>query len=197
MTSSPRSSTLAVSCFVLLLTSLGSARLCGQISAGGLGRFHLCDTLARVSAVFPSARDTTPAEAERSSAPSSALSSLSGIAKVVRLAREEWVLFETESLDSVHVWRIRTNSPTYRSPGGYRVGMSAIDLLHSGAHLEVLAPIGALYLVADSVYFLVDDSSAHAFWRRYDSRMPDSAAAKLLSRTARVKELLIASPCEE
>jgi len=75
--------------------------------------------------------------------------------------------------------------------------MSAIDLLNSGAHLELLAPIGVLYLVADSVYFLVDDSSAHAFWRRYDSRMPDSAAAKLLSRNARVKELLIASPCED
>src|SRR6266403_1426941 len=147
MMSSPRSSALTVPCFVLLLTPLGSAQLRGQISAGGVGPFHLCDTLARVSSVFPSARDTTPAEAERSSAVSSALSSLSGIAKVVRLTREEWVLFETESVDSV--------------------------------------------------YFLVDDSSAHAFWRRYDSRMPDSAAAKLLSRNARVKELLIASPCED
>ncbi len=197
MMSSPRSSALTVPCFVLLFTPLGSAELRGQISARGVGPFHLCDTLARVSSVFPSARDTTPAEAERSSAVSSALSSLSGIAKVVRLTREEWVLFETESVDSVHVWRIRTNSPRYHSPGGYRVGMSAIDLLNSGAHLELLAPIGVLYLVADSVYFLVDDSSAHAFWRRYDSRMPDSAAAKLLSRNARVKELLIASPCED
>ena len=196
--SRPRRSTLAVSCFVLLLTPLGSAPLCGQISARGVGPFHLCDTLARVSSVFLSARDTTPAEAERSSTLWGRTEfSLSGIAKVVRLAREEWVLFETESLDSVHVWRIRTNSPTYHSPRGYRVGMSAIDLLNSGAHLEVLPPMGVLYLIADSVYFLVDDSSAHAFWDRYDSRMPDSAAAKLLSRNARVKELLIASPCEE
>src|SRR6266436_5659448 len=113
MMSSPRSSALTVPCFVLLFTPLGSAELRGQISARGVGPFHLCDTLARVSSVFPSARDTTPAEAERSSAVSSALSSLSGIAKVVRLTREEWVLFETESVDSVHVWRIRTNSPRY------------------------------------------------------------------------------------
>jgi hypothetical protein len=198
MMSSPRRGTLAVSCFVLLLTPLGAAQLCGQISARGVGPFHLCDTLARVSSVFPSARDTTPAEAERSSTLWGRTElSLSGIAKVVRLARDEWVLFETQSIDSVHVWRIRTNSPTYQTPHGYRVGMSAIDLLNSGAHLEVLAPIGVLYLEADSVSFLVDDSSAHAFWDRYDSRKPASVAVKLLSPNARIKELLIASPCEE
>ena len=72
-----------------------------------------------------------------------------------------------------------------------------IDLLHSGASLEVLAPIGFLYLEADSVSFPVDDSSARGFWKRYDARKPASVGVKLLSPNARIKELLIASPCEE
>jgi hypothetical protein len=198
MMSSLRSRTLTLSLFVVLFTSASAEQLCGQITAKALGAFHLCDTLGRVGSVFPSARDTTAPEAERSSTLwGPAELPLSGIAKVMRVGRDEWVLFETESIDSVHVWRIRTNSSRYQTPHGYRVGMLATDLLHSGASLEVLAPIGVLYLEADSVSFLVDDSSARAFWDRYDSRKPASVGVKLLSPRARIKELLIASPCEE
>ena len=193
MTSSLRSRILTVSRFVILLTSAGAEQLRGQITARAVGAFHLCDSLARVRSVFPSARDTTPAEGEQSWTEPR----LSGSAKVVRVAGGEWVLFETQSLDSVHVWRIRTNSPTYRTPHGYRVGMSAIDLVNGGAHLAVLAPIRALYLKADGVGFLIDDSSADAFWDRYDSRKPGAEVVKLLSPNARIKELLIASPCEQ
>ncbi len=194
--SSRRRRTLTLACSVVLFTAASAEQLCGQITAKALGAFHLCDTLGRVDAIFPSARDTTPLR-ESSTKFDLAEPPLSGIAKVLRVGRDEWVLFETESIDSVHVWRIRTNSSKYQTPRGYRVGMLAIDLLHSGANLEVLAPIGFLYLEADGVSFLVDDSSARAFWKRYDARKPASVGVKLLGPNARIKELLIASPCEE
>jgi hypothetical protein len=176
--------------------ALGSgAQLGAQISAHGVGPFRLCDTLARVSALFPSARDTTPTDV---SLPvwNGAEPSVSGIAKVVRLPEGKWILFETQFPDSIQVWRVRTNSPAYRTARGYRVGMSAMDLFKSGAQLEVLAPIGVLYLTADSVTFLVDDRSAHDFWAHYDSGKSASAGMNLLKRKARIKELLIASECE-
>ena len=181
----------------VLLMAAGPTHLCGQITAGGVGGFRLCDTLARVNSVFPSARDTTTTDAERS-APlwGRTEPSLSGPARVVWLTRREWVLFETEYPDTIDVWRIRTNSATYRTPHGYGVGMSATDLLKDHAHLEILAPIGVFYLVADSVTFLVDDSSAKRFWDHFDAREFESAAMKHLRRNARIKELLIASPCE-
>jgi len=48
MTSSFRRSTLTVSCFVLILTPVDAAQLCGQISARGVGPFRLCGMLAFV-----------------------------------------------------------------------------------------------------------------------------------------------------
>ncbi len=183
---------------LVVLLALGSgAQLVAQISVHGVGPFRLCDTLARVSSLFPSARDTTRTDSE---VPlplcSGAEPSVSGIAKVVRLPEGKWILFETQFPDSIHVWRVRTNSPAYGTARGYRVGMSPIDLFNSGAQLEVLAAIGVLYLTADSVTFLVDDRSAHDFWEHYDPAKSASAGINLLKRNARIKELLIASDCE-
>jgi hypothetical protein len=182
----------------VVLLALGSeAQLGAQISAHGVGPFRLCDTLARVSSLFPSARDTTRPDSEVSLPVwSGAEPSLSGIAKVVRLPDGKWILFETAFPDSIHVWRVRTNSPAYGTARGYRVGMSASDLFKSGAQLEVLAPIGVLYLTADSVTFLVDNRSAHDFWEHSDAGKSASAGMNLLKRNARIKELLIASDCE-
>ncbi len=193
-----RRTPLASLSLVTLLATRSVAQVGTQVDAHQFGGFRLCDTLARVSLLFPVTHDTSSSQADRNASPwGQTEPTLAGVSKVVRVAPGEWIVFETTApIDSATVWRVRTNSPRYRTAQGYGVGMTVAELLNAGAQLEVLPPIAALYLIADSVVFLVDDGSVHDFWKHYNMRMSDSVAASLLKPHARIKEVLIASECD-
>ena len=165
--------------------SVSSARsLLSGSSVAGIG---LCDSLARVSEIFPGARDTVlygEGEGADSGWPS----------KIVTWAAGEELVFETSWADTIHVWRITTTSARFRTRSGLHVGSTMADVYATGDSVGFEYPEGmlAITLDRDSVGLLVDDSSAAAFWRRF-SYTGDPRA--VLTPTARIKSLGIGANC--
>jgi len=155
------------------------------MSGSAVAGIHLCDSLTRVSVTFPGARDTVLfGEGGGSGWPS----------KTVTLAAGENLLFETSWVDTIHVWRITTTSARFRTRNGLRVGSTMADVYATGDSVAFEYPEGilAITLDRDSVGILVDDSSAAAFWRRFNYAGDPRA---ILARGARIKSLGIGADC--
>ncbi len=175
----------------LLALALGSAAVPQQpdlITSRTIGGLHMCESLRRVNALFPGARDTLVTGEGDTGWPS----------KIVSLGNAEWALFESSWIDTTHLWRATTNSPRYRTAHGVRVGMSIDDLLQRQERMEFSYPEG--YVVAtlarDSVSFLVDDHSAAEFWARFDFKADSVDALKVLSHEARITHLFTGGSCK-
>ena len=155
------------------------------LSGSGVAGIHLCDPLNRVSALLPHARDTVlVGEGGEPGWPS----------KVVSLGVGEELVFETSWVDTVHVWRITTTSPRFRTRHGLRVGSTMAEVYATGDSVAFEYPEGilAVTLARDSVGLLVDDSSAAAFWRRFNYAGDPRG---VLNRQARIKTLGIGADC--
>jgi len=155
------------------------------MSGSAVAGIHLCDSLARVSALFPSARDTVLfGEGGGPGWPS----------KILTLSVGEDLLFETSWVDTIHVWRITTTGARFRTRRGLRVGGTIADVYATGDSVAFEYPEGilAISVERDSVGILVDDSSAAAFWRRFNY-VGDPRA--ILDSGARIKSLSIGADC--
>ena len=165
-------------------SSVDSSTLGLQLITGtSLAGVNLCDPLTRVDSVFPAARDTV-VTSEGEGWPS----------RIVALSPDAYMLFESSWADTLHVWRISTNSTRFQSRGGLRVGQTIDRLIANGDSLEFEYPEGglALNVPRDSVGFLVDDRSTAEFSRRFDYH---SNPRTVLSPRARITSLVIVADC--
>jgi len=173
----------------ILLLTLSVATGAGQgdstISVHGIGRVRLCQPLSSVRDLFPLARDTIMEEEE-----------LKWPAKIVPLHGNQRLVFEASWIDTSHVWRLSTSSPDYRTPHGYRVGMTLGYLRdkHEALRFGYAEGYIVVTIVSDQVDFLPDDSTARAFLRR-SPRAFDSLED--LPRRARIKELFVSGDCRQ
>ncbi len=168
---------------LILLAAIAVAQGDSTISIDGIGGVGLCQLMSAVHVRFPLARDTLM-ESEGVRWP----------AKVVPLGGGQQILFEASWIDTTHVWRIGTNSPRYRTPRGYRVGMTLGDVRAKGEKLRFGYAEGyiVITLVSDQVDFLPDDSTAREFLSR-SPRAFDSLEA--LPPTAHIKDLGVNADC--
>ncbi|SRR6266446_9510453 len=154
------------------------------VSGSALAGVHLCDALAQIVSLFPSARDTIVRGEGDSKWPS----------KVLQVGADGSILFESSWVDTSHVWRISTNSPRFESRSGLRVGSRVDKLLARGDSLEAEYAEGrlALYLPRDSVGFLIDPNSEAVFSRRFNEH---DDPRRVLSPNAQIKYLVIVADC--
>jgi hypothetical protein len=164
----------------------GGAPPGGELITGtSIAGIRVCDPLDRVDSILPTARDTVAfGEDPEDGWPS----------KVVTFGPGEGLLFESSWIDTLHVWRISTTSSRFQTRSGLRVSSTIADVLATDDSLAFDYPEGilAISLTRDSVGFLIDDSSAAAFWRRFDYTGDPLNA---LPRTARIKLLGIGGDC--
>ena len=155
------------------------------LTSNSLAGIHLCEPMGRVNALFPNAQDSLVVGEDGEAG---------WATKVVALGPAEHVWFERSWTDTVHVWRISTNSPRFRTGSGLHVGTLIADVIAAGDSMVFHYPEGILFitLVRDSVGFQVDDSSAAAFWRKFAYKGDPLA---VLDRAARISSLSIGGDC--
>jgi hypothetical protein len=155
------------------------------ITSHRIAGITMCDPLSRVDSAFRQVRDTLIVGEDDETGWAS---------KIVVLAPDEWILFESSWVDSLRVWRASTNSPRFRTRRQLRVGRSMGDVLATRDSLDFQYPEGYLLitLVPEDISFQVDDSSATAFWRRFQYQ---GSPLDALSRSARIKEFTIGGDC--
>ena len=142
----------------LLVASPCAAQQSTLITPHSVGPIRLCDSLASVGALFPSAHDTSVGGAGE------------GVwwpAKVVKLGNGAWILFETLSMDTSRIHQISTNSSQYRTRHGYAVGNAVSQVLGRGDSIDIAYDQTGLTLTirAESVAFQVDTPAQLAFSR--------------------------------
>ena len=155
------------------------------ITGRSIAGITMCDPLSRVDSAFGRVRDSVIVGEDGETGWHS---------KVVVLAPGEWILFESSWVDSLRVWRASTNSPRFRTRRQLRVGRSIGDVLATRDSLEFQYPEGYLIitLLPEDISFQVDDSSATAFWRRFQYQGNPLDA---LSRTSQIKQFTIGGDC--
>jgi hypothetical protein len=155
------------------------------ITGSQIAGIRICDPLSRIDSAFARARDTLIIGEDGETGWAS---------KIVHVALGEWILFESSWVDSLRVWRVSTNSPRFRTRRQLRVGSSIRDVLATRDSLDFEYPEGYLIItvVSEGISFQVDDSSAVAFWRRFQYR---GNPLDVLSRSARIKEFTIGAGC--
>lgn len=155
------------------------------ITGASVAGVQLCSALAEVQKAFPSARDTTLyGEGVGPGWPS----------KIAQLSTNEELIFESSWVDTVHVWRISTNSPHGHTRSGVHVGSTVAVVLATGDSLSFEYPEGILAITAtpDSVGFEVDDSAAARFWRHFDYH---GDPLHVLDRMATIKTISVGADC--
>jgi len=156
-----------------------------QISSTAIAGVRVCDPLTSVRKAFPQARDTLIGdESDSDSTPGT----------IVHLSEDQWILFETSSLDPTRIWRIATNSPRYRTGHGYRVGMSVDQILRRGEKLSFGYPEGylAIDIVSENIGFQVEESAARRFFSHVGYKEDPLRA---LDKNARIKLFGIGRDC--
>jgi len=147
-----------------------------------MGMVRLCSPLGDIDRFYPNAQDSImTGEDDQTTWP----------AKLVQLPNG-YILFEASWVDHDHVWRAATDSRTFHTMDGFRVGTTIDELRQRRESLTINDPEGVLVLGLPrlGLHFMLDRESDGVL-----AALPDIPTPEQLPRTGTVALWLIGARC--